>query len=413
MPLALLELPLFVLLPAFYGQQLGLPLALIGAVLFASRLLDALADPMIGALIDRSRVSMSPLRWIIIAAPLMLAGFWALLNPPELATTGLAAWLALGSILTYLGWSTASIAHQAWGAGLASDDRGRVRVTGLREACGLAGVLLSAALLDPSRTDALLILFAVCMALALAALARAPLPPASAGAHDQAGIGVLPGSSLIRQMYGPLTRDPAFRRLLAVFMLNGTATAIPATLVLFFVADVLQAPGAAPGFLLLYFVAGALGMPVWIGAGARLGLARAWLLGMGAAVLAFVWAYGLSSGDTTAFAAICLLSGLALGADLAIPSALLARVINESGRSGCDEGAYFGLWNLATKLNLAIAAGAGLAALELLGYRPGAGGPTWPLALAYAALPCVLKLAAALLLWKLPLKPGSPAEKTT
>ena len=129
MPLALLELPLFVLLPAFYGQQLGLPLALIGAVLFASRLLDALADPMIGALIDRSRVSMSPLRWIIIAAPLMLAGFWALLNPPELATTGLAAWLALGSILTYLGWSTASIAHQAWGAGLASDDRGRVRVT--------------------------------------------------------------------------------------------------------------------------------------------------------------------------------------------------------------------------------------------------------------------------------------------
>jgi GPH family glycoside/pentoside/hexuronide:cation symporter len=413
MPLALLELPLFVLLPAFYGQQLGLPLALVGAVLFAARLLDALADPMIGALIDRSRGRVSPRRWIVIAAPLMLAGFWALLNPPEVTGARLAAWLALGSILTYLGWSTASIAHQAWGSGLAADDRGRVRVTGLREACGLGGVLLSAALLDPSRTEALLILFAVCLALALAGLARAPLPAAPSGTPSQADLAGQPGDGLFRQMYGPLTRDAGFRRLLAIFMLNGTATAIPATLVLFYVADVLEAPGAAPGFLLLYFVAGALGMPLWIGAGARLGLARAWLIGMGAAVLAFVWAYGLSAGDTRAFAAICLLSGLALGSDLAIPSALLARVIAQAGRSGRDEGAYFGLWNLATKLNLAIAAGAGLATLELLGYRPGAGGSIWPLALAYAALPCALKLIAAALLWRLPPRPDPATETTT
>jgi GPH family glycoside/pentoside/hexuronide:cation symporter len=37
---------------------------------------------------------------------------------------------------------------------------------------------------------------------------------------------------------------PAFRRLLAVFMLNGIASAIPATLVLFFIQDRLQAPPA-------------------------------------------------------------------------------------------------------------------------------------------------------------------------
>ena len=44
-----------------------------------------------------------------------------------------------------------------------------------------------------------------------------------------------------------------FRRLLAVFMLNGIASAVPATLVLFFVADVLAAegqPGTVPRALL-------------------------------------------------------------------------------------------------------------------------------------------------------------------
>ena len=42
-PLALVELPLFVLLPAFYSRSQGLDLALIGAVLFFTRLLDAVA----------------------------------------------------------------------------------------------------------------------------------------------------------------------------------------------------------------------------------------------------------------------------------------------------------------------------------------------------------------------------------
>lgn len=400
MPLALLELPLFVLIPSLYGQGLGLSLAVIGAVLFGARLIDAFADPLIGAVMDRSAARLSPRRSIAWSAPLMVGGFWALLNPPDGSSEALAAWLALGSLLAYLGWSIASIAHQAWGAGLAGDDRGRVRVTGVREACGLAGVLLSAALLDPSRTEALLLLFAGCLALALAALSRAPTPWIAHVDTAQAVQPIPSAATLFTQMALPVTSDPRMRRLLAVFMVNGTATAIPATLVLFFIADVLEAPGAAPGYLLLYFAAGALGMPIWMAAGARLGLARSWLLGMAASVLAFVWAFGLGPGDTAAFAVICALSGLALGADLALPSALLARLITMAGRSGRDEGAYFGLWNLATKLNLAIAAGVGLAALELLGYQPGLGGSTTPLSLSYAVLPCVLKLVAVWLLWR-------------
>jgi Na+/melibiose symporter-like transporter len=91
---------------------------------------------------------------------------------------------------------------------------------------------------------------------------------------------------------------------------------------------------------------------------------------------------------------------VALGADLALPPALLARVIGASQHSGKHEGAYFGLWNFANKMNLALAAGLALPVLEALGYSPGARDPQAldALAFAYAVLPCLLKLLAAALL---------------
>jgi glycoside/pentoside/hexuronide:cation symporter, GPH family len=100
------------------------------------------------------------------------------------------------------------------------------------------------------------------------------------------------------------------------------------------------------------------------------------------------------------------MSGVALGADLALPPALLARVIDDNRHTGLHEGAYFGLWNLASKLNLALAAGIALPALALLGYTPGTrtDAALGSLSFAYAVLPCLLKLFAAVLLaaaWRL------------
>ena len=106
------------------------------------------------------------------------------------------------------------------------------------------------------------------------------------------------------------------------------------------------------------------------------------------------------------FRSICLLSGLALGADLALPPALLAGVIGDAGHSSQREGAYFGLWSWATKMNLALAAGISLPLLEWLGYVPGQPSEAGlrALVIAYALLPCLLKLVAAWLLWRAPLR---------
>ncbi len=390
LPLAMAALPLYVHLPKFYGGTLGVDLALLGFVLLALRLVDGLVDPLLGAWSDRLR---SRRVAIALSAPALAAGMVALFLPPTASEAGHLGWLVVALTLVYTAYSVAMINHNAWGAELTTDPVGRTRITAVREGLALVGVVIAslapALLGGAAGADAGLAPFAIAFAgVTLActlALWCAPVAPRRAAAS------VVP---LATRVAAPLA-DPLFRRLLLVFLANGIASAIPATLVLFFIADVLQAPERQGLFLALYFVAGGLGMPLWVRLSAAWGKTRAWMAGMVAAVVAFVWAFALGPGDTGAFAAICVLSGLALGADLALPPSLLADVIDRDGQQR-PTGAYFGLWTLATKLNLALAAGIALPLLSVLGYAPGAGGGggLGALAFVYAIVPCALKLVA-------------------
>jgi Na+/melibiose symporter-like transporter len=91
-----------------------------------------------------------------------------------------------------------------------------------------------------------------------------------------------------------------------------------------------------------------------------------------------------------------------------LPSALLAGVIADHGDRGRHEGAYFGWWNFAAKLNLALAAGLSLPLLAWWGYVPGQQDPAGLQALtwAYAVVPCGLKLIAGVALYTLVIRPS-------
>ena len=93
---------------------------------------------------------------------------------------------------------------------------------------------------------------------------------------------------------------------------------------------------------------------------------------------------------------ICFASGLALGADLALPAAIAADLGERQGQAG----ACFGVWNFVAKLNLALAAGLALPLLGLLGYVPGGEAGLPALTFAYALLPLAFKAFAAALLWR-------------
>jgi Na+/melibiose symporter-like transporter len=268
-------------------------------------------------------------------------------------------------------------------------------LTASREGFGLVGVVAASVLPSVLALDLGpgLSRLSWIFVITLAALAAVTLLGTPGAAPEAAGA---PGSAAPPQA---ALRDPAYQRLLLVYGASGIAAALPATLVLFFVADVLQAENLSGVFLAAYFLAGAAGLPLWVQLARRIGRVRTWIVGMLVSVLAFVWAFSLGAGDTFAFAAICLLSGLALGADLTLPAALLADLAQRDG-STTGAGGYFGWWGLVSKLNLALAAGIGLPLLAALGYRPGEAGGEAALALVYCLLPVLFKLFSAALAWR-------------
>ena len=400
LPLAFVALPLYVLLPNHYARTFGVPLATLGALLLATRLLDALIDPLLGRWSDRlfRRSTGALLAWAGMACVLMALGFALLFFPPLTKGTGLLVIAAVLLVLTYAAFSAVTLAHQSWGALLGAEAGVQSRLVAWREGLGLVGVLLASVVPVALGLPIMVGLFTLALGLGWLAWRSGPRPPPVAADAAQPG-----------QVWLPWQRGP-FRRLLAVFMLNGIASAVPATLVLFFVQDRLQAPAAQePWFLGSYFLAAALSMPLWLRAVRAWGLARSWLLGMALAVAVFIWAATLGAGDSAPFIAICVLSGAALGADLVMPGAMLAGLISRAGDLGRAQGAYYGWWAFATKLNLALAAGLALPLLGFFGYAPGTREPQALQALTYAycLLPCVLKLAAGGLLFQFFVRKGS------
>jgi len=392
LPLAMLALPIYIYVAPFYAQRSSLDLAQIGAVLLAARIAAAFIDPALGAWMARGRRSYAV--YVGAALPLLLLGFGALFHPPSLSHGASLAWFLAALLFVYTAYGLAGIAHQSWGAALSQARAQRARVTAVREGCGLLGVILAAGLTSVLGYDGLSLAFAVCLlATGALLLARAPRPALRSAGDAVAGSG----------WKVPL-RQRAFRWLFAVLLVNGVAAAIPATLFLFFAGDYLRLGHYAGPFLIVYFCAAAASMPAWVALARRFGEARAWGGAMLLAASVFVWAYGLDAGAAWGFASICLLSGLALGADLALPPALLAGLIGAAGHAGRHEAAYFGWWNWGVQMSLALAAGIALPLLAWLGYVPGSNKGLPALSVAYALLPCALKLLAALLLWRAPLQ---------
>jgi len=408
LPLAMAMLPIYIIAPKFYGDTLGVGLAALGLTLFLVRLIDTLQDPLIGRLVDwltRWRAGWAGL--MVLASLGLATGFYLLFSPPAWAETGLLFWLAASLVLVYTAHSLMNVCYLTWGARLTDDASGRARVTAWREASGVIGVVLASVLpaIWVAQVGAVkgyqwfAWAFMVCLAIGLAVTLRGSPRPIVA---DPSALAPKPG-------WREALAEPMVRRLYGFYLLNATSVAIPATLILFFVDDVLGAPGQAGLFLGVYFLAGLVTLPGWVKLADRWGKVKAWLAGSVLASLALVTAATLGSGDTLAYALICLAAGAALGADLALPPAMLADAIPVNQRS--NTGLYFGVWALIAKFALALAAGASLPLLSVLGYVPGEPQTAGVLSILYAVLPLGFKVLAAITIWPRPWRTPSHTQE--
>ena len=405
--LAIPLVPVFTFLPTLYARDVGLGLARTGAVLFLARAMDFLLDPLIGLGSDRIGTRFGRRKpWIVLGAICAGTALIVLFAPPA----GAGGWyLFLWLAFLYLGFAAVQVPYTAWGAELVADYHERTRITSLREGMTLAGIVatgalpVAATLLGLSERRGMIAiawLAILCGGPAIALLVwRVPEAPVREPARTR---GV--------ELRAMLANLP-FVRLFCAWFVNGLAIGLPAVLFPLYLQQGLAAGQMATGVMIFaYFAAGAAAIPVWLLVSRRFGKHRVWCGAMLMAMAAFVWVPLLGPGDFAAFFVICLVTGAALGADLALPPAMQADVVDlDDLRTGAARaGFYFAIWGMGTKLALGAAAGGAFLALSLAGFDPkGANGPHALLALAatYALAPVALKAIAVGLVWNYPLTP--------
>ena len=413
------SLPLYLLVPHLYAQTFGASLAAVGLILMAVRLLDAWTDPWFGRLIDRTGGARFQ-TWIRPALVVLVIGFVALFLPPAglLSDTALLIYLAISASLISLANGIVTVAHQSWPVRwkpAAHQLPDQVRLVSAREWLTLVGVIVSAALAAGNQRVALSIILIAAAGLSFwlvgglpgqgsdgqpASVGQAPARPASPPSLES------PERLASLNQANPM--NPHMVRLLTMLTVNALASAIPATLFLFFVSDYFLASRTTASVLLLtYFVSALVGIALWQRPLARLGPHRIMTTAMVMGCLSFVWVLLLAHDGLIGFAIVCVLTGLALGAELICPALLIGQQLQATPQSlGPSQSAtIFGRWQLLAKCSLAAAAGLCLPGLALLGYEPGTSEGLEGLLWVYAGLPCLLKLVAIGLQSKIPTTP--------
>ena len=376
--LAVVGIPVYVYLPKFYTDVVGIDIVWLGYILLSVRIFDALTDPAIGYISDRTHTRFGRRRpYIALGAFCVALTMIFLFNPPEASPTFEMVWFTVFIYALFLFWTVVVVPYESLGPEITFDYNDRTSLFAMRDGFLIAGTLAAAsspALVqwlfglsnDASGERVKFFWISILYAPLIVAtcwwcvLSIKELPQREKQTHANLWQG-------LRQV----TRNRPFLILLVAYTISAVGNNLPATLILYYVQYVLQSD-LADLFLLIYFASGILFLPGWIQISRKTGKKFAWLASMAINTGAFIGVFFLGPGDTLIYGILVFISGIGFGATLAIPSAIQADVIDYDELMSGErrEGQYIGLWSIAKKMSAAVGVGIGLSVLGLAGYTP-------------------------------------------
>jgi len=373
LPVTAAQIPLSLYLPALYASQYGMPLATVGMVFLAARLWDAVSDPLIGLLSDRTRTRYGRRRpWIAAGSLIFGLATCFLFFPPF--TVG-SAYLLATLFVFYLGWTMIQIPLYAWMGELSGAYHQRTRIVAYSAAVQAASLLLILVLptiADWVMADAdsiklnlmggfLLLSLMVTTICTLNAVAEPELPARTTQNR-------LDLRTSLRGVFG----DPLLLRVLASDFLVTLGQYIRGALYLFFVTIYVGLPLWGSTLFLVQAAFGILAGPIWLKIGYRLGKHRAVIAGELCQVAINLGLLFIARGDLALLVTLTMMQGLAQGAGNLMLRAIVADVADDQRlRTGVDRaGLLFSVFSLSGKAAMAVAIGVTLPLLAWLGFDP-------------------------------------------
>ncbi len=118
--------PAGAVLQGVYAKEVGLSLTALASAILISRVFDAVSDPLIGYLSDRTQEKFGTRKpWLIGGMAISVIAVWQLYTPDENAT---AMSFTIWFVLAYLGWTMVEIPYRSWGLALSGEYAERTRV---------------------------------------------------------------------------------------------------------------------------------------------------------------------------------------------------------------------------------------------------------------------------------------------
>jgi GPH family glycoside/pentoside/hexuronide:cation symporter len=341
--------------------------AVMGVIYSLSRIWDAVSDPLVGYLSDRTTTKLGRRRtWILASCVPISASFYMVFAPPmSLDAEGLIVWTAIAVIGFYSAMTLFFVPHLSLGAELSNDYHERSRMFGTRHAAYIIGSILSLVSLyflineeyaeggDVRALAAELGMVAVVImfALVIFAVARLRERPEFQGRMNSSPL----------KAFKDVWQNPHARLLLVVTFIEHVGSSAIAALTLYVTHYVVGAPTWAPVIIFAYMLPSSASVPMWIPLSRRYGKIRVWMGGMMLTGLSFGAMFLLPFFDdlSTRIAWIIVMAafaGLANGCGGTMGPSVQGDVIDydEYLTGERKEGAYFAAWNFVQKSALGL-----------------------------------------------------------
>ncbi len=341
--------------------------AVMGMIYSASRIWDAVSDPLIGYLSDRTNIKMGRRRsWILASCIPIAAGFYMVFAPPlSLSDTGLIIWMTIAVIGFYSAMTIFYVPHLSLGAELSDNYHERSRMFGARHAAYIIGSILSLVSLqflineeyvdggDVRGLASELGLFAigVMTVLVVFAVFRLRERPEFQGRVQSSPY----------QAFKHVWQNPHARLLLIVTFIEYVGSSAIAALTLYITHYVVGAPTLAPLIIFAYMLPSSASVPMWVPLSRRFGKIRVWIFGMLLTGVSFgaMFLLPFFESETTRIVWIftmAFFAGLANGCGGTLGPSVQGDVIDydEHLTGERKEGAYFAAWNFVQKSALGL-----------------------------------------------------------